>query len=166
MIFADIEQAIAQRLAPLRDAGIHTRALPNKPAEWGEASSNGLITLTWQKDEFQRPTGTSQVIQKLEMLWRLDIRLKNLRDSSGCWAVIQEVTKLLLGFQPPHCDALYLRSREFLGELEGVWVCEAVFAAPTYVIQWDEPPTTNPIPLSGIFVLDQYGGLELGTAAN
>jgi len=166
MIFADIEQAIAQRLAPLRDAGILTRALPNKPAEWAEANANGVITLKWEKDDFQRPAGMGEIIQKLEMLWRLDIRLKNLRDQSGCWAVMQEITKLLLGFKPPQCDGLYLRSREFLGELEGIWVCEAVFAAPTYVVEWVEPPEAAPTPLSGVFVLDEYGGLEIGTAAN
>lgn len=158
MIFSDIETAIAQRLAPLRDVGILTRALPNKPADWGTDLANGVITLAWAKDEFQSPATTSQVIQRCQMLWRLDIRLRNLRDASGCWIVMQEITRLLLGFKPPHCDPLYLRSREFVGELEGIWVCEALFVAPTWAVE--ALPEQDTVQLSRVFMIDDFGGLD------
>ena len=163
-MLAAIESAIAERLAPLRTTGIFTRALPNKPADWGVDLANGVITLAWAKDELQQPATTSQVIQRCNMVWRLDVRLKNLRDASGCWAVLNEITRLLLGFKPPHCDPLYLRSREFLGELEGIWVCEVTFVAPTWVVE--DSGETAETPLTGVFVLDEFGGLDVGSAAN
>lgn len=162
MIFAEIEQAIAERLAPLRTAGIATRAMPNQPAEWGQAS-NGVITLKWEKDDFKAPELMGAIVQQAQMNWKLDIRLRNLRDANGAWMVLQEITRLLLGFAPPHCQPLYLKSREFLGELEGVWVLEVVFVAPTWVVA-DESggPDSEAVPLQGIFFEDDYGGLEVG----
>ncbi len=163
MIFAEIEQAIAAQLAPLRELGIATRAMPNKPAEWG-MNENGIITLKWEKDDCKPPDSMGRLSQQVLMTWELDIRLRNLRDANGAWIVMQEVTRLLLGFRPPHCDKLYLKSREFVGELEGIWVLEVIFVAPTWVIEAESSDSENPeVPLSAVFFVDSYGGLEVGT---
>lgn len=161
MVFRDIEQAIAERLAPLREAGILTRALPNKVADWGKSPENGVITIRWEKDEFTPPLGVA-VCQEARMNWHLDIRLRNLRDEAGAWSVLQQITILLLGFRPPHCNPIYLRSREFLGEMDGVWVFEVVFIAPTYLMEPSELVEADLPALKGLFFDDQYGGLEVG----
>ena len=133
MIFAEIEQAIADRLSPLRDSGgIATRAMPNKPAEWGK-SENGIITLKWERDEAEPSISMGDFRQRIFMQWKLDIRLKSLRDVSGAWKILEGITQRLLGFRPPQCDKIYIKSREFLGELEGVWVFEVVFIVPTWI---------------------------------
>ena len=133
MIFAEIEQAIADRLSPLRNSGgIGTRAMPNKPAEWGK-SENGIITLKWEKDEAEPSISMGKFKQRIFMQWKLDVRLRNLRDVNGAWKILEEITHLLLGFRPPQCEKIYLKSREFLGELEGIWVFEVIFIVPTWI---------------------------------
>ncbi len=166
-VLSEIEQAIAERLAPLRAAGIFTRALPNQPQEWGQAVDNGVITLKWEKDEFDRPDSMGVLTQAVDQVWKLDIRLKSLRDVTGGWIVLEEITRLLLGFQPPHCQKMRLRSREFLGEFEGLWVFEMLAIAPTFVVELDQgDPVLSETPLRGVFVIDEYGGLEVGDFGN
>lgn len=157
------ERAIADRLASLRELGILTRAMPNKPSEWGSAGiENGVITLKWEKDEFSPPDSTGQIIQRVLRNWKLDLRLRNLRDLNGGWRVCDAITRLLVGFNPPHSQKMWLRSREFLGEFEGIWVFEIVAIAPTYFVEPDGDEAL--VPLTQIFVDDQYGGVQVPNA--
>ncbi len=73
------------------------------------------------------------------MTWVLDIRLRNLRDASGAWAIRKAIYNLLIGFQPPGCKKMYARKFEFVDRTDAVWVFEASFAVPTVLVEMAEP---------------------------
>lgn len=133
---AIVEQAIVNRLAPLRSVDLMVRALPNKTNEYGEINGNGQITVIWLKDTGELPLAMGLLQQRVETLWKLDIRLRNLRDATGAWQVMRAIAGYLMGWKPPGCNRMYLKTREFLGESEkGLWVFEVVFAAQTVLVE-------------------------------
>lgn len=131
----NIEQAIATRLAPLRELGIFVRGLPNKTNETGVINGAGVVTIAWAQDEIGAPIASGAFQQAVQMRWVLEIRIKNLKTEAGIGALRQGIYGLLLGFQPPHCGKMYAQSFEFVDRQESVWVFEARFICPSVLFE-------------------------------
>lgn len=129
------EQAIVDRLASLRNSGLLVRALPNKPGEFGDIQGNGVITVAWASDDVKEPQSLGVYQQQCLMQWVLDIRVRNLRDASGGLVLRQAIYQLLIGFKPPGCGKMYARKFEFVERQEAIWRFEALFVAPTLLIE-------------------------------
>lgn len=133
----DTEQFIVDRLAPLRDEGLTVRALPNKSNQIGEIVGNGIITVSWVKDE---PEGNSDslgiVCQKVNSEWVLDIRVKDLRDdeSAGGLVLRNLVYNYLLGLQTPSGGRILAKSFQFVDRTNNVWVFDCRLTVPTIIM--------------------------------
>lgn len=134
-MLTQIEQAILNRLAPLRNFGLLVRALPNRPSEYGEINGNGVITVAWASDDVEKPQGMGMYQQQCLMQWVLDIRVRNLRDTAGGLLLRQAIYQLLIGFKPPHCGKMYAKKFEFVERQENIWRFEAMFVAPALLIE-------------------------------
>lgn len=130
-----IEQAICDRLVPLREIGVLTRALPSKPGEYGQANGSGSITVRWNRDIANPPITEDVIVQTVLSEWILDVKLPSLRDEAGAQTVVQQIVNLLVGWQPPNCKKLYLKSRQSMGQAEKLWAFELVFIAPTLMVE-------------------------------
>ncbi|MDX2215518.1 MAG: Gp37 family protein [Oculatellaceae cyanobacterium bins.114] len=161
MGIAAIEQSIIERLAPLRNAGLLVRALPNKSGEVGKIEGNGAITLSWSVDESQPPGSMGFFTQDCLMQWVLDIRIRNLRDASGAWAIHDAIYGLLIGFQPAGCRKMYAQKFEFVDRTDAVWVFEATFIAPTTLMEQPTPDTGAL--LKDVFLSEELNGVAIAS---
>ncbi|WP_088893202.1 Gp37 family protein [Leptolyngbya ohadii] len=161
MDVAAIEQALIDRLSPLRQAGLLVRALPNQSGETGKIEGNGAITLSWALDEATAPSSMGFFTQDCLMSWVLDIRLRNLREEAGAWEIRKAIYGLLVGFQPPGCKKMYARRFEFVDRTDAVWVFQATFIVPTVLMEVGQPDEELPL-LKDIFLADEtVNGVEV-----
>jgi len=159
-MLSEIREALVSRLAPIRDAGVIVRGLPNKMKEYGELNGAPQVLIFWKEDRPEAPEMTDLQFQSVRMDWRIEVRSSSWRDESGAEALLKAVNLLLYGWQPPHCQKLYLKSREFLGQLENYWVCEAVYVAEAYVVEAASDELGSL--LTQIQAIDDFGGLTVG----
>ena len=128
--FTKVEQAIVDRLSPLRDAGLIVHALPERPKEYGElldSASKGILTLVCF-DEQGGSTGADRRLQVIERVAMIYGRVRGLRDEAGLIPVQSAIRNQLMGFRPPKCGAMrYTPGYKFLGRTETDWEFQAGF---------------------------------------
>lgn len=159
MGFTEVEKSIRDRLSALEQADLTVRMLPNRSNERGEIEGNGAITISFEKDDLQKPRGTGFDSQDLEMIIALDIRLRNLRDASGGSEVRGAIYQLLLGFKPFGAGEMYCRSYEFVDRTETIWRYESMWAAPTVVMKTE--PGLDLIRLRSIFLSEEVNTVAI-----
>ena len=128
-----IEQAIVDRLAPLRNTGLIVHALPEKPKEYGEllSASKGILTLVCLDE---KPAGSPGADRRIQVVNRAAViygRVRGLRGDDDLMPLQREISNYLLGFMPPKCGAMrYGSGFKFLGRTDSDWEFEVGFTFP------------------------------------
>ena len=129
--FTKVEQAIVDRLAPLRDTGLIVHALPERPKEYGElldATSKGILTLVCFDEQGAGSTGADKRVQVINRVAMIYGRVRGLRDEAGLTPIGSNIRNQLLGFRPPKCGAMsYTPGFKFLGRTEEDWEFQSGF---------------------------------------
>ena len=99
---SDIEQAIADRLAPFGSVGFTVQVLPENQDEYAtKPFLNGQITVAFHSSKYAGHNsiglGTSQYE---EVFFILAIRSKKLRGDKGVYNIASIVRRYLVGFKP------------------------------------------------------------------
>ena len=157
-----LEQAITDRLSPLRNAGILVRALPNRSSDYGEPT-NGEVIVQLNKITGNPPVGLGKGRSSAEVECNLFVRLRNLRDGeSGAWNVLASISEYLVGFIPDGAvSKMFLRSSELVDHENGWWIFAAVFGVPVLSLETvDVQGITEAIALSFEFEGGQLVGFQ------
>lgn len=154
-----VEQAILDRLSPLQSAGLAVQLLANKSNEKGRINENGAVTANWAADDFSVSNSMGLMVQDCLMQFVLDIRLRNLRDEGGAWAVRKAILNLLVGFQPPNCKKMYAQKYEMTERSESVWKFQAIFIVPTVIVEQEAAEVETL--LREIFVSEEVNGVDI-----
>ncbi|MBE7384385.1 MAG: hypothetical protein F6J95_023600 [Leptolyngbya sp. SIO1E4] len=132
-----IEQAIVDRLAPLRDTGLIVHALPEKPKEYGElldSTSKGILTLVCFDEKPTGRMGADRRIQVVNRTANIFGRVRGLRSEGDLLPLQNEIKAYLLGFMPPKCGAMrYGSGFEFLGRTDSDWEFKVGFTFPVMI---------------------------------
>ena len=157
MDISAIESAMIDRLAPLRSANIWVRGLPNQAKDLGIANAKGIVTIYWDKTKFETPNSTGVIVQEVMLQFVIELRLRELRESSGAYPAIRYICNRLIGFQPPRSRKIFFLDHEFMGEKEKFWVHQLRLIVPTQVFEVDDD--SDLILLKQITLEDGYGGV-------
>lgn len=120
-----LEAELLERLAPLRSSGLLVHALPQRPKEYGEMlekASRGILTLLCFDEQPRSERGVNPRVQVVTYSPIVLGRVKGLRDEAGLLVLQQDISALLLGFQPTGCGPVRLGSGfQFLGRTDTDW---------------------------------------------
>ena len=135
------EAEILNQLAPLRDAEIWVRGLPNRSNEQGKVIGHGVLTLSWEDDETSEPDSMARITQDNVINWIIDGRVFNLKEGSAAlFALRDALYSLTVGFRPSSCGPLYARSFSFEERAEQYWRFEYRFACESLIVGCYEEP--------------------------
>ncbi|MEL7315437.1 MAG: Gp37 family protein [Cyanobacteria bacterium J06559_3] len=133
----DIEQAIVDRLAFLRDTGLIVHALPEKPKEYGElleSTSKGVLTLVCFDEKPQGKVGANRRMQAVTRIATIYGRVRGLRGDGDLFDLQNQISQYLIGFCPPKCGAMrYSSGFKFLGRTDSDWEFEIGFQFPMMI---------------------------------
>ena len=159
---ARIQQSIIDRLSPLRQVGFLVRSLPNKSAEYGEIVGNGVVTVSWSKDDASPPSSVGFFRQQIIQDWILDIRIRELWGDAGAMLLRDAIYEYLIGFQPDGAGKMYARSYGFTDRKDAYWHFEATFQCPVHVLQID-PIQGESLPrLRSLFLQGEINEVAIG----
>lgn len=144
-----IEQAIVDRLSPLRQAGLEVKALPDELAQFTAPRENGWVLVRFPEDSFEKPTQRLPLTQQGLLLCNLDVRLRSIRQETNqnCWAVLRLIRKLLVGYQPDGARGpIHVIGEQMQGSDKGYWHWFSNFNVPVLVrAQDDESDSIEPL---------------------
>jgi hypothetical protein len=137
-MLVEIHTAILQRLAPLVQSapGLQLRLMPNSPNAYIRdiPTSGGVLFLS--DSRFDKPERKG--IQKWMLEFALELRLPTNWPEDGMIHCLEAACRLLIGYQPPHCDRVVLDRTPLDGEFGDYWVRRIVFFVPTRLMSGDE----------------------------
>lgn len=101
-IYANIEQAIADRLSPFGGLDFDVRVLPENQSEYGQRAFNaGRITVAYHSSKFMDHNsigaGTSQFEKAT---FAIAIESRTLREAKGVYNIASIIRRYLVGFSP------------------------------------------------------------------
>lgn len=98
----DIEQAIADRLAPFGGIGYTVQVLPENVADYAtKPFLNGQITVAYHSSKYEKPQSIGQGTSQYEMMkFIISIRSKSLRGDKGVYNIASIIRRYLVGFRP------------------------------------------------------------------
>ena len=137
-LYGALEKELIDRLAPLRTADLLVRSLPDTSGDYLEPRGNGRVVLQIMGDNPTKPLTKAPVTQDNTLDLVLDIRLRQIRgtanDSESCYAVLEYVRSVLVGFQPSNARSpihAAPKGHKFMGQSEkGYWVWESHYQIP------------------------------------
>lgn len=156
---SETREALVNRLAPIRDAGVLVRGLPNKTAEYGQLNGSPQVLVYWKEDRPEAPELTDEMFQKNRQDWIFEVRSPEMRGERGLEVLVEAVHSLIYGFEPPNCQKMSLKGREFFKQ-ENYWFAESTYTASSYLVA--AKPVAIETLLAQTQFNDDFGGVTVG----
>ena len=156
---SETRETLVARLAPIRDAGVLVRGLPNRTAEYGLLNGQPQVLVFWKEDRPETPELTDEMFQRNRQDWIFEIRSPEMRGEAGLELLVEAVHSLIYGFEPPNCQKISLKSREFFKQ-ENYWFAEATYTVSSYLIA--ARPVEIETQLSQLQFNDDFDGVTVG----
>jgi hypothetical protein len=145
-----LEAAIVTRLLSwpaLADFAVE--AWPERISEYRFTSPTGAVLVAYKGSRYGKPFSADVVAQERDLEFELHLLVRNLRDHSGGYEVLDEIRKALTGWVAPGASSgAYIIREGFSTEENGVWEFASHICIPTVSVQ-AEPPTTDAPILGG-----------------
>jgi len=99
---SDIEQAIADRLAPFGTVGYTVQVLPENQSEYEtKPFLNGQITVAFHSSKYGKTNAIGQGVSQYETTkFIIAVRSKKLRGDKGIYNIVSIIRRYLVGFRP------------------------------------------------------------------
>lgn len=132
-----IEAAIVAQLASWPDlAPFQVEAWPEKVSEYKLRSPNGAVLVTFKGSHYGRVFPTDIVAQERVMEFEITTMVRNLRDHTGGYTVLDAIRLALTGFIGPGFNSGAFFTREgFIAEADGVYEFASYLSVPTTSVQ-------------------------------
>lgn len=147
MNYAKLEDAIIQRLEPLRALGFEVVALPDRDSEYERPFKFGRVTVAYKNSIFSedghnpKPTifSTNEIVQKETAELEIIIQARVLRTEKGVHWLKHAVTKQLVGYMPDSWGRLYVREYRFVEHADGIFTYALTLFTSGLVVQHNDP---------------------------
>jgi len=138
-IYTDIEQAVADRLAPFGAADFDVRVLPEKQSEYEQRPfGTGRITVAYHSSKFDEHNSIGAATSQFEEVTiALAIQSRFLRGPKGIYTIAGIVRRYLVGFEPGGQDPMW--AKEFglkdASHEDNLWTYYAHYCTRTMAVQ-------------------------------
>jgi len=136
-MLVEVHLDILKRLAPLVEAaqGLQLRLMPNSPDAYVRDVPTSGAVIFLSDSRFEKPEVKG--CQKWILEFALELRLPTNWPEDGMIHCLEAACRLLIGYQPPHCDRIILDRTPLDGEFGSYWVRRVIFFVPTR-LTWSE----------------------------
>ncbi|MGI9158252.1 MAG: Gp37 family protein [Saprospiraceae bacterium] len=147
MNYAKLEDAIVQRLEPLKALGFEVVALPDRDADYERPFKFGRVTVAYKSSLFTedgtsgRPVlySTSEIVQKETVEVEVVIQSRTLRGEKGVHWLKAAVSKQIIGWQPDSWGRLYGKEYRFVEHADGIFTYALSLFTTGLLVQHDDP---------------------------
>lgn len=147
MNYAKLEDAVVQRLEPLRALGYEVVALPDRDSEYERPFKFGRVTVAYKASQFNddgfngRPMiySTNEIVQKETAEIEIVIQARTLRGDKGVHWLKQAVSKQIIGWQPDSWGRLYSREYRFVEHADGIFTYALTLSCSGLLVQHNDP---------------------------
>lgn len=151
MNYADLEDAIVARLAPLLADDIEVEHIPDNEDDYSRPFENPRVTVAYKGSSFSdevvrgvpRTLNTNETVQTEYAEIHVLVRSRLLRGETGVYAVTEEVKKLLFGFMPTDWSRLHPKQYDLVENADGVFLCDLTFVCSALAVQHEVDDTTE-----------------------
>ncbi|QXF34749.1 hypothetical protein CE143_17440 [Photorhabdus luminescens] len=145
MDVSPIIDAIVMRLRE-KLPGLQVEYFPERPTEFRLNHPVGAILISYPGSRFDKPEDVGAVLQTQTVMLNATIVFRQLNGRHGAVATLDDVCRVLGGFQPPNCQRkCWLVRDTFLGEIAGLWQYTLDFAPESVFIEDCELPNGSPL---------------------
>lgn len=158
----EIERAIVERLAPLKQLGFRVLAVPDSPADLSKPMPQGCCMVHYDRSVVAPPQGLGLVSQEEIQVFVVTIAANSLRSSNGAQLLMRFVQMLLVGFKAPHSrSSAYVLNKKFAGidPKARLWEYVLELAVPTAIVE--ALPADTAVLLERLTLLTRNGSLFL-----
>ena len=129
-----MSRELADRLAPIRDAGVFVRRLPEKPKTAGSNTTAGVLTIRLESigsEETTLSRGLAGASQSVVQNWVIDGRVRDLAAVGGLYGLFDWLTNQLFGYKPSGANgAISFAGFEVKPRLDVYWIFEYRISIP------------------------------------
>ncbi|MFD0709385.1 hypothetical protein C6H64_07415 [Photorhabdus luminescens] len=144
----DVSPIIDAIVTRLREKlpGLQVEYFPERPTEFRLNHPVGAILISYPGSRFDKPEDVGAVLQTQTVMLNATIVFRQLNGRHGAVATLDDVRRVLGGFQPPNCQRkCWLVRDTFLGEIAGLWQYTLDFATESVFIEDCESPDGPPL---------------------
>ena len=148
-----VEQVIEAAIASHLKTALHPVAVDVMPdKEKQPCYPNGAVLVSYASSRFGETKAMGDVVVQQEtMSFDVTILARSLRDRLGIYPLMRGAKLALLGYRPPHCDALVLKNSQCLDREDMVWIWSLTFETTTLTVS---DPGSETLPLLQRITLD------------
>lgn len=145
----DILQAVVERLKG-RFPDLRVELFPDNPREYRLNHPRGALLVQFTASKFGESRATDAIIQRREVALAVTTMIRSLNGEGGAVGMMDRVRGALLGFAPPDCSKLRMRSEQFVQEQDGLWQYVSLFVTETWAVETEEADEEPGAPMSGV----------------
>ena len=109
--------------------------MPDNPSDYYLAHPNGVVLIGYVGSTFGKLRASDIISQSRTVRIMLTVISRNLHNDNGALLLLDQLRRLMVGFQPPNCTEYYLISEQFDSEESGVWQYQLVLQVDTVQVQ-------------------------------
>jgi len=132
-----LESEIVARLAA-KVAALPTQAYPDNPDTFSLMSKAGMILVHYGGSTYGPLLSTDPVVQERRTSWNIVIVVRNLREHTGAYEVLDAVRAAIIGWKPSDGDKAIPVKEEYINETSGIWQYGITIEIPTISVEEKE----------------------------
>jgi hypothetical protein len=136
----EVEASITGKLRELLTTfGVKLEPFPDKPSELGKPSPTGQVLIGYKRSSFRLLSKTPLTLEQLAE-FEINLQLKNLRNHTGAYPILDRIRFGLTGFVPMQGASLgmYPTAEGFADLDESIWYYNQTFVIPLLIVEGQE----------------------------
>jgi hypothetical protein len=148
-----IEAALVVHLGALLPT-LDVRSFPDRPEHFHSNHPVGAVLVCYRGSAWERPEATDQILQARTPSFEATVLVKNLRDHSGAYEVLETLRQGLQGWVPlSGCDPCWIEADGFVHQSEGLWQWRLQVATRYWALE--APAPSLPVPLLTLVIPEE-----------